>query len=162
MTLVTDHLERLGVSFEVLPHTRSATALDEALSLRLDPDTVLKAVVLEIASGPALAVIAASSRLDLDLVREALDDKSAALLPEHEVQHRFPEFEAGAMPALPSLVRVPVVIDPEVLIPAKVTIAAGVQRESVRLRPGDLFHGGDVTVAPISRRILDALAEPVG
>lgn len=154
MTLVTDHLEQLGVNFEVLPHIPAETALDQALTLHQDPATVLKAVVLVSATGPALAIIDASSRVDLDLAREALDDPTVAVATESEIDRAFPEFEPGAMPALPSLLHVPTVIDPRVLAHPRVTIAAGIQRESVRLRPHDLLHGGDVTTAPIGRRIL--------
>jgi Ala-tRNA(Pro) deacylase len=158
MTIVTDHLERLGVRFEVLPHERSETALDEARALGLDADEVLKVVVLDIETGNALAILPASRRLDLDLVREALDDATATLASEDEIEHHFPEFDLGALPALPSLLHVPVVIDHHVLSRRKVTFAAGDQRESVRLDPDQLLQGATVTVGPISRSV--ALAEP--
>ena len=154
MTLVTDHLEHLGVNFEVLPHAPTETALEQAMALRLDPSTVLKAVVLVSVTGPALAIVDASSRVDLDVVREALDDPTVAVASETEIERAFPEFEPGAMPALPSLLHVPVVIDQAALAHPRVTIAAGIQRESVRLRPDDLLHGGAVTTAPISRHDL--------
>lgn len=161
MTLVTDHLERRGVRFEVSPHERAETAFEEALCLRLDPDTVLKAIVLESRTGPAIAVITAAGRLDLDLVREALDDPTVRLATEREISATFPEFELGAIPALPSLIHVPVVIDPQVMARSKVTIAAGVQRESISLHPVDLLPGGAVTVAPISGSDLRRAPEPL-
>jgi len=151
MTIVTDHLERLGVRFEVLPHERSETALEEARALDIDPDEVLKVLVLDVESGHALAVLPASRRLDLDLAREALDDRRATLASEKEIADVFPEFEPGALPALPSLLHVPVVLDPRVLAHRKVTFAAGVQRESVRLESERLLRGATVTIAPISR-----------
>ncbi len=153
MTLVTEHLEHLGVAFEVLPHVRTETALEQAMALRLDPATVLKAVVLVSATGPAIAIVDASSRVDLDLVREALDDPTVILASEAEIARAYPEFEPGALPALPSLLHVPVVIDPMALAHARVTIAAGVQRESIRLRPTDLLRGGAVMTAPIARSL---------
>jgi Ala-tRNA(Pro) deacylase len=151
MTIVTDHLERLGVRFEVLPHERSETALEEAQALDIDPDEVLKVLVLDVESGLALAVLPASRRLDVDLVREALDDRRATLASEKEIADVFPEFEPGALPALPSLLHVPVVLDPRVLAHRKVTFAAGIQRESVRLESDRLLRGATVTIAPISR-----------
>jgi Ala-tRNA(Pro) deacylase len=151
MTIVTDHLERLGVRFEVLPHERSETALEEAQALDIDPDEVLKVLVLDVESGHALAVLPASRRLDMDLAREALGDRRATLASEKEIADVFPEFEPGALPALPSLLHVPVVLDPLVLAHRKVTFAAGVQRESVRLESERLLRGATVTIAPISR-----------
>jgi hypothetical protein len=35
MTIVTSHLEHLGVRFEVLPHERAETAIEEARALGL-------------------------------------------------------------------------------------------------------------------------------
>jgi Ala-tRNA(Pro) deacylase len=151
MTIVTDHLERLGVRFEVLPHDRSETALEEAQALDIDPDEVLKVLVLDVESSHALAVLPASRRLDVDLTREALGDRRATLASEQEIADVFPEFEPGALPALPSLLHVPVVLDPRVLAHRKVTFAAGVQRESVRLASERLLRGATVTIAPISR-----------
>ena len=151
MTIVTEHLERLGVRFEVLPHERSETAQEEARSLDVDPDEVLKVLVLEVDTGHALAVLPASRRLDLPLLRVALGDPDATLASEKDIASVFPEFEPGALPALPSLLHVPVVIDPLVVERRKVTFAAGVQRESVRLATEELLHGATVTIAPVSQ-----------
>ncbi len=153
MTIVTDHLERLGVRFEVLPHDRSETALEEAQALDVDPDEVLKVLVLDVESGHALAILPASRRLDMDLVHEALGDRRATFASEKEIADVFPEFEPGALPALPSLLHIPVVLDPRVLAHRKVTFAAGVQRESVRIESERLLRGATVTIAPISRPV---------
>lgn len=150
MTLVTEHLERLGVRFEVLPHQRSVTAMEEARALDMESDEVLKVLVLDIDTGHALAVLPASRRLDLDLVRDAFGDRDARLASEDEIEGAFPEFELGAVPALPSLLHVPVVVDPSVFRHRRVTFAAGVQRESVRVEAEPLLHGATVTVAPIT------------
>jgi Ala-tRNA(Pro) deacylase len=162
MTIVTDHLERLGVRFEVLPHERSETALEEAKALDINPDEVLKVLVLDVETGHALAVLPASRRLDVDLVREALDDRRATLASEKEIADVFPEFEPGALPALPSLLHVPVVLDPRVLAHRKVTFAAGIQRESVRLESDRLLRGATVTIAPISRSSSPSTEEETG
>lgn len=150
MTLVTEHLEHLGVQFEVLPHQRATTAVEEAMTLGVDVAEVLKVLVLEIETGHALAVVPASRRLDLDLVRDALGDRGARLASEDEIAGAFPEFELGAVPALPTLLHVPVVIDPSVFEHRVVTFAAGVQRESVRLETEPLLRGATVTIAPIT------------
>ncbi|MBW3663141.1 MAG: YbaK/EbsC family protein [Actinobacteria bacterium] len=152
MTVVTEHLEQKGINFEVLPHARTVTAMSEAHELGLDPDEVIKAVVLDIETGHALGVIPASCRLDLDLIREALADETARLATEDEIEADLPEFELGAVPPLPSLLHVPVVIDPKVLEHRRITFAAGSQRESVRTSPHGLFTGASVTITPITRR----------
>jgi len=151
MTIVTEHLERLGVRFEVLPHERSETALEQARALGLSAQEVLKPVVLNVESGHAVALIPASAWLDLELTCTALGDPSAELASETDIEGIFPEFEPGALPAVPSLLHIPVVIDRSILSLRQVTFSAGIQRESVRLDTEQLLRGGIVTIAPISR-----------
>ena len=153
MTLVTDHLTKRGIRFEVLPHARATSAMEEARALGADAESVVKTIVLDVATGHALALISASRWLDLDLVREALEDPGAELADEAELERDFPEFELGALPPLPSLLHVPVVIDPHLLHHRTITFAAGDQRESVRTSPHRLFTGASITIAPITRPI---------
>jgi Ala-tRNA(Pro) deacylase len=151
MTVVTEHLEKQGIRFELLPHPPTTTALAEAEVLDLEPDEVIKAVVLDVSTGHAIAVVPASRRIDLDLLREALGEHDARLASEDEIARDFPEFELGAMPPLPSMLHVPLVIDPSVLEHASITFAAGITRGSVRTSPSVLFTGASVTITPITR-----------
>lgn len=151
MTTVTDHLEQQGIRFRVLPHARATSAMGEALALGVDADEVAKAVVLDTEDGHALAIVPASRRVDVDLVREVLGEDHVHLASEHEVAADFPEYELGALPPLPSLLHVPVVIDPLVLAHRQVTFAAGTQRESIQTDADEVFTGASVTIAPISR-----------
>ena len=149
MTLVTEHLEARGIRFEVLPHQATEKATDEARALGLSPMEVLKVIVLDVEEGHALAVIPAYRRLDLGRVRRLLGDSRVHLASEEEISRDLPDFELGAIPALPSLLHLPVLVDPEVFRHHKVTFAAGRQRESVRLDPHDLLTGATITIAPI-------------
>lgn len=151
MTVVTEHLEHRGIRFEVLPHPPATSALGEALALGIDPEQVIKTVVLDLDTGHALAVLPANRRVDLDLVREVLGDEHVTLASEQEIERDFPEFELGALPPLPSMMHVPVVIDPTVFAHRRITFAAGTQREAVRTDPEGLFTGASVDIAPISR-----------
>jgi Ala-tRNA(Pro) deacylase len=151
MTVVTEHLEKQGIRFELLPHPPTTSALAEAEVLELEPDEVVKAVVLDVSTGHAIAVVPASRRIDLDLLREALGERHARLASEEEIARDFPEFELGAMPPLPSMLHVPLVIDPSVLEHASITFAAGITRGSVRTSPSVLFTGASVSITPITR-----------
>lgn len=151
MTLATEHLSKRGIRFEVLPHPRATSAMQEARSLGVDAESVVKTVVLDIATGHALALVPASRRLDLELVRRALEDPTARLASEAELARDFPEFELGALPPLPSLLHVPVVIDPHLLHHRTITFSAGSQRESVRVAPHRLLTGASIMITPITR-----------
>jgi prolyl-tRNA editing enzyme YbaK/EbsC (Cys-tRNA(Pro) deacylase) len=115
MSLVTEHLIGRGVRFEVIPHRRAFTSIQEARELGVAADEVLKTVGLRSKGKYVLAVVPASRRLELRLVRESLDDPDARLASEAELAADFPGYELGALPPLGSLLGVPLLVDPEVL-----------------------------------------------
>jgi len=162
MSVVTEHLERRGCAFEVLPHRQAYTSIDEARALGVDADEVLKTLALRTAAGYALLVIPASRRLDLHLAREAVGDSRARLASEEELVRDFAGYQLGALPPLAGLVDAEVYVDPEVLGHDSVAFAAGTQTESVRLRPGELFGGGQVTTVPLVRHPERGSEDPVG
>lgn len=150
-------LEAKKIPFEVIPHRPTFTAADEASTLHVPEAEVLRAVVLDTGTGHVVVVTPASRRLDIGLVREALGDKQAHLAGENEIERDFPAFELGSMPPLPSLTKVPVFVDPEVM-QRTVVIFAVDHDESVMVRTEDLFGGEYVTVTPLVRHFADVPA----
>ena len=151
MSIVSDHLQQRGVSFEVIPHPQAFTSIEEANALGIAADEVLKTVVLNTGTAHALVVIPASRRLDMNLVRDAVGDPHTRLATEDEIQHDFANVELGAVPPLGSLSGASTYVDPEVMTHDTVVFAAGRQTESVKVRTEDLFSGETVTVRPLSR-----------
>lgn len=152
MAVVTELLEQRGVPFETIPHERAYTSIDEARALGIAADEVVKTVVLDTGSGHALAVLPASRRVDMRLVRAATGDAHARLASEEELERDFPDLELGAFPPLGSLLEVPTYVDPEVLIHDTVVFAAGSQRQSVKARAADLFRDEPITKAPLTKQ----------
>ena len=99
-----------------------------------------------------LAVIPASCRLDLHLVREALGDHQARLASEEELGRDFAGYQLGALPPLGALLGSEVFIDPEVLEHDIVVFAAGAQTESVRMRAWELFASEQITTVPLIKQ----------
>jgi hypothetical protein len=91
MTSVEEHLRARGVAFEPVSHEPADTSIDEARALGVPADEVVKTVVLDTESGHALAVIPASRRLDMRLVRAAVGDRHAGLASEEELERDFPD-----------------------------------------------------------------------
>lgn len=151
MATVTEHLEGRGVPFELIPHQRAYTSIEEARTLGIAADEVLKTIVLDTEAGHALAVVPASRRLDIKLARQAVGDIHARFATEEELERDFPHYELGAFPPLGSLVRAPTFVDPEVLDHETVVFAAGTQRESVKARTEDLFRDEPFTRAPLTK-----------
>ena len=113
MSLVTEYLRRTR---RALPgatyYDPSVSSLEEAGAVHVDADHVLKAVVNATRGGRAVAVIPASRRLDMHLVREALADPQAYLATEGELQSEYPSIELGGAPALGWLLDAETLVDP--------------------------------------------------
>jgi Ala-tRNA(Pro) deacylase len=162
MSIVTEHLEQRGSAYELIPHQQAYTSIDEARALGVDAGDVLKTLAVRTRSGYSLMVVPASRRLDLHLVREAVGDNQARLATEDELSRDFAGYELGALPPLGTLLDAAVYVDPEVLGHDSVAFAAGTQTESVRLRPGELFGGGQVTTVQLVRHPERGSDDPVG
>jgi Ala-tRNA(Pro) deacylase len=152
MSVVTEYLEQRGSAFEVLPHRQAYTATDEARALGIDAGEVLKTLAVRTGPGYVLAVIPASCRLDLHLVRNALGDHQARLASEEELGRDFPGYQLGALPPLGALLGSQVFLDPEVLGHDLVVFAAGTQTESVRIRTRELLGGEQITTVPLIKQ----------
>jgi Ala-tRNA(Pro) deacylase len=149
------------VGFQVVPHRRAFTSLQEARDLGVAADEVLKTVALWTGGKYALAVVPASRRLDLRLVRAALEDPAARLATEAELAADFPGYELGALPPLGSLLGVPLLVDPEVLDHEVVVFAAGTETESVRVATGELFRDEPAAVLPLTQQDGRASQDPI-
>jgi Ala-tRNA(Pro) deacylase len=67
---LTSALDEAGVSYELLPHAHTESALAEAESLGVSPDDVAKTLIVKLPEGYLRAVLPASARIDLRKVRE--------------------------------------------------------------------------------------------
>jgi hypothetical protein len=85
----------------------------------------------------------------MHLVREALDDPSAHLATENELQGDFPSIELGGAPVLGWLPDAETLVDPSVLERDTIVFAAGTRTESVRVRTLDLFRGEHAAFVPL-------------
>lgn len=139
MSVVTDYLEEKGIAFEVIPHERAFTGMDEARALGIDAHHVLKTVVLDTNEGHVALVLPSEERVDMSLVKEEIEDPGAHLASEDEVVRDFPDFEPGALPPIAPLLGVETLVDPTVPAESPVLFAAGSQTVSVKVDASDLF-----------------------
>lgn len=150
MSRVTEHLEAIGVDYEVLPHQAPPpSAQVSPPPPRTNQDETIRAVVLDIRTGHAVAVIPSASQVDIDRVKQALNASHVTLATDEEIARDFPEFDADAIPPLGALARTPVIVDPDVFEHDYVVFAAGTQDELVRVKTRTLFDNVMARVAPI-------------
>ncbi|HEX6844923.1 MAG TPA: YbaK/EbsC family protein [Actinomycetota bacterium] len=139
MTMLTEYLDGKDIEYEVLRHERAFTGIDEARVLGIEADEVLKTVILDSKGEHIAAVLPSGERLDMNLVREVLEDPDAKLAREDEITHDFGGFELGALPPIAPLLGVDTIVDPTVKDHGPVIFAGGSQTESVKVDAETLF-----------------------
>jgi Ala-tRNA(Pro) deacylase len=148
---LTNVLDKAGVSYELLPHPHTETALAEAEALGVAPDDVAKTLVVKLSEGYVRVVLPASGRLDLRKLREIHGGSKhkVHLATEEDLRRDYPQFELGAVPPVGGR-HDPVVVDPKVANRDSVVIEAGSHDESLRLAAADLVRVTGAAVTDVS------------
>jgi Ala-tRNA(Pro) deacylase len=152
MADVTGFLEEAGVDFDVLEHTHTERAADEATVLGIGPEEVAKTLVLVGPSGSVRAVLAASERIDLHKVAAVLGvgGKKVHLASEDDLARDYADFELGAVPPFGGR-EDRVIVDERLAGRDSVVLEAGSHDKSVRLKAADLMRLARAQVADICR-----------
>jgi prolyl-tRNA editing enzyme YbaK/EbsC (Cys-tRNA(Pro) deacylase) len=146
---LTDLLAAEHVSFEVIPHRRTLSAVEEARAVGVDPGQVAKTLILATPDGFVRAVLLASDRISLGKVRTVLGVDHVDLASEATLAGAYPEFELGAVPPVGGAKGDPVLVDDRVRDAGSVVLEAGTHEQSLRMRSADLVAVTDAQVADI-------------
>ena len=135
------YLRDHGVSFDVIEHPRSESAVAEAHAAHLPAEQTAKTVVLRAAAGYWFAVIAASDRLDLHKAADALEVSRHVLrfASEADMTADFPAYEVGAIPPLGPDTPAEL-IDLRLLAYGQVLCPAGDHEHSLLVDPADILR----------------------
>ncbi len=135
------YLRDHGVSFDVIEHARSETAVAEARAAHLPAEQTAKTVVLHTAAGYRFAVICASDRLDLHKAAAALGVSRHELrfASEADMIADFPDYEAGSIPPIGPDTPAEL-IDLRLLDYGQVLCPAGDHEHSLLVDPADLVR----------------------
>lgn len=147
---LTRVLDKAHVNYELIPHKRTQSAAAEAEALGLQPREVAKTLIVATTEGYVRAVLAASERIDLHKVRDALGaGNDVHLATEDDLLRDYPEFELGAVPPLGGGRTDPVLLDVSLAGRESVVFEAGEHDESIWLRTADLLDLSHAQVADI-------------
>ena len=147
---VHEHLDRLGVHYQAIDHESTFTAANEAAASGVAPHEALKTLVVHDRQHRlALVALPASERLDLNKVRELLNDRSLELATELELARALPRYDVGAVPLLgPGVPRL-VLLDERVPKHSRVVCSAGDHRHALALSPEELIRAAKPCIADI-------------
>ena len=151
-------LKREHVSYELVPHRHTETAMAEARALDVEPDEVAKTLILRTPFGYVRVVLRAVDRLDLEKARLALDTADVELANELDLVGAYPEFELGAVPPVGGAYD-RVLVDQRVFDHSFVLFDAGTHDESIRLRTTELLSVADAEIADLAQEAQDRKGE---
>jgi len=145
-------LDREHLDYELIPHRRTETAMDEAEAVGTSPGEVAKTIVLTDGDVFVRAVLPASERVDLRKVRLLVGRKRLRLATESELVLAYPMFELGAVPPVGGPLGDRVVVDGRVAAREDILLEPGSHSESLRLRARDLLVLARAQIGDICRK----------
>lgn len=153
-TNATRILERLGIRFEVRDYVveeADLSAVTVAAKVGMAPEEVFKTLVARgETTGVLMAVIPASSELDLKALARASGDRRVELVPLKQVQP-LTGYVRGGVTALGCKKTYPVFADETLEICDQVAVSAGIRGRQIVLAPADYLRATGATTAAITR-----------
>jgi len=130
---VKEFLKANGVSHIVIPHPLAFTATSVAGAAHIPGKEMAKTVVVNLDGRPALAVLPADRKVDLERLRRATGATTIELTNEREFTTDFPGCEVGAMPPFGNLYGLEVFVDPHLAADPEIAFNAGTHTELIRM-----------------------------
>jgi Ala-tRNA(Pro) deacylase len=125
------------VAYAVVPHRPAYTAQEEAALAHVSGRQWAKTVACIADGRPVLAVVPASSFVDLDRLCELAGAREIRLAREREFEPLYPDCELGAMPPLGPLYGQRVFVDQHLSRMDAIVFDAGTHSEAIKLSYDD-------------------------
>jgi len=106
-----EFLDGHNTKYATISHSVAYTASEIAALTHIPGKELAKTVIVKVDGRLAMAVLPASSQVDLSRLKAAADAADAVLASEREFKDIFPDCEAGAMPPFGNLYDLPVFAD---------------------------------------------------
>jgi Cys-tRNA(Pro)/Cys-tRNA(Cys) deacylase len=152
-TAAAQALDRIGAVYEIREYAEETlTAQEAARQLGLPLERVFKTLVVRgDRSGVVLACLPGSRELDLKAFARVSENKRTDLVTVAEI-HRLTGYLRGGVSPLGSRRRYKLYLDESALEQETISVSAGMRGMQLVVRPADLVHAADATVAAIADR----------
>ena len=132
-----EFLDSHKVKYLVISHSTAYTAQEIAASAHVPGKELAKTVMIKVDGQMAMAVLPASHRVDMDLLKETSGAEKVELATEQEFAAKFPECEVGAMPPFGNLYDMDVYAAETLAQDEEVCFNAGSHTELLRMHYKD-------------------------
>ncbi len=128
-----EFLDERDAKYVLISHSRAFTAQEIAAKAHVPGKEMAKTVVIKIDGEMALAVLPASFRVDLDLLRDVTRADVVELADEREFRDTFPGCELGAMPPFGNLYEMRTLVADTLAEDESIAFNAGSHTELIRM-----------------------------
>ena len=152
---IQDFLRSRGIWFETLLYQPASSSAKRAKNARVAGRKVAKAVLIRVADSFVLAVLPASSRIDLDQLSQvvALPSAEIRLATSDELLATFPDCEPGVIPAFGRLYGIKTIVDSGFSEIGDIVISANTRHEGLWMHFRDFAAVEEPAQASFSRPI---------
>ena len=145
-------LDENHVRYVSIQHSPAYTAQEIAASAHIPGRELAKTVMVKIDGVMAMAVLPATTMLDLDRLKRASAAREVVLAGEQEFQDRFRDCEVGAMPPFGNLYDMKVYSDRSLTDDDQIAFNAGSHAELIQLAYRDFERLVEPVVTSLSAR----------
>src|SRR5689334_9002607 len=125
LTKLREFLDNQKIKYVVISHSLAYTAQGIAALAHIPGRELAKTVMVKLDRQLAMAVLPASSLVDLPALKSAAKIRIAELATEPEFKDRFPDCETGAMPPFGNLYGLQVFVDDSLTRDREIAFNAG-------------------------------------
>jgi Ala-tRNA(Pro) deacylase len=133
-----------------MKHSPAYTAQEIAAAAHITGKALAKTVMVKLDGRMAMAILPATSKVDLDLLKRGVGASKAELASETEFKDLFPDCEIGAMPPFGNLYGLPVYMTERLRESKKIAFNAGSHTEVMELSLADFERLAKPTVLRFS------------
>ena len=147
-----EFLDGEGIKYVTVSHSVAYTAQEIAARAHVRGKNLAKTVMVRLDGKMAMAVLPATFKVDLDLLKEASGANEVELASEREFKDMFPDCELGAMPPFGNLYGFDVYVARTLAEDEEIAFNAGSHTELMKLPYGDFERLVKPKVVRISLR----------
>ena len=133
LSRLKEYLDNEKIKYIAISHSLAYTAQGIAAVAHVPGKELAKTVIVKIDNSLAMAVVPASSHVDLMLLKKAAGARTVELATEQEFKDRFPDCETGSMPPFGNLYDMTVFADEKLAQDREIAFNAGSHRELIRM-----------------------------
>jgi Ala-tRNA(Pro) deacylase len=150
LSKLREFLDQNNIKYLVISHSVAYTAQGIAATAHIPGKELAKTVMVLVDGRLAMAVVPASTRVDLTRLKRYLGADVVELASETEFRDRFPDCETGAMPPFGNLYGMAVFADESLTHDKEIAFNAGSHRELVRMSFSDFQRLVNPALMPLA------------